>query len=608
MAEIPPGFRVIRQGTPIPEGFSVVEQQPDRRIAEAEQRLGLLSPERMQEASADDTALGRAFASIPGADVASEFASGAVRGVTEGIDFLTTDAFNAAAELAGSDVRVPRLTNTLQDATGAGRRGFMEPGLARDVVAAAGEVAPAVTGVVAASRGIPGMLDDVARRINPDDTSEFVREGVQRAQEVARRNPVDPTLIAAVRQVQQGDDLSGEARRRLMAADQGPIARRVNPTAETLARQRAEIEAGDVAAARRTIDDTGRIVSDPLARETINQGFDPGVVSQLRTGSVRDRENLRRMVALRRRGMENQRFQALNRPSDVVGGSIVDRLNVITRANRAAGERIGAEAERLRRRGATLDFQDPINDFFSDMASRGVQRGEEGLEFAGSQFEDLPAAERILNVVAKRADRLRNSGSAADAHNLKQFIDEQVAYGRSEGLTGRAEDMVKDLRRGVDGLLDSNFDAYREANDTYSETIRVLEALQKEAGSKIDISGTNNDKALGTLARTIMSNNRGRQPLLNALDDLERVAANQGATFDDDVVLQALFADELDKVFGAVARTSLQGDAEKAARAGVVEGTGGFLREAVGQGFDRLRGRNPENAIDAIDRFLAESP
>lgn len=83
-------------------------------------------------------------------DVIAEGASAVNRGVTQLADFLTTDQVNAVLELAGSDLRVPTITESLSAAT---RGGQMQPGLARDVVRTAGElIAPgAATG--AAVRG-----------------------------------------------------------------------------------------------------------------------------------------------------------------------------------------------------------------------------------------------------------------------------------------------------------------------------------------------------------------------------------------------------------------------------------------------------------------------
>jgi len=71
------------------------------------------------------------------ANVGLEAMAGVNRSATQLLDFLGPDQINAALELFGSDKRVPTLTETLSAGTAGG---FMEEGLARDIVSAAGEV------------------------------------------------------------------------------------------------------------------------------------------------------------------------------------------------------------------------------------------------------------------------------------------------------------------------------------------------------------------------------------------------------------------------------------------------------------------------------------
>jgi hypothetical protein len=88
-----------------------------------------------------------AFQKIPGAPTLSEFAAGFNRSALGVLDFLGPDNLNAIANLAGIEGRVP----TFQDTFGS-EGGFMDEGLARDIVAGAGEVAPAALGVGALVR------------------------------------------------------------------------------------------------------------------------------------------------------------------------------------------------------------------------------------------------------------------------------------------------------------------------------------------------------------------------------------------------------------------------------------------------------------------------
>lgn len=81
-------------------------------------------------------------------DVALEGMAAVNRGAAGIVDFFSTPV-NAALDLSGSDVRVPSLVSTLSPAT---QGNFMDQGLGRDVVRAAGEAVPAALAVGSALR------------------------------------------------------------------------------------------------------------------------------------------------------------------------------------------------------------------------------------------------------------------------------------------------------------------------------------------------------------------------------------------------------------------------------------------------------------------------
>ena len=93
------------------------------------------------------------------ANTGLEFAAGVNRGATEILDFLGPDQVNAILQLFGTDKRVPTLTESMSAGT---RGGFMEEGLPRDVVRAAGEVIPSAVGVGAALRAGANQLPKIA--------------------------------------------------------------------------------------------------------------------------------------------------------------------------------------------------------------------------------------------------------------------------------------------------------------------------------------------------------------------------------------------------------------------------------------------------------------
>ena len=118
-------------------------------------------------------------------NVAAEFGAGVNRGVGDLADFWTTDpvnvvtqrGINPALEAAGVDYQIPRMGGAREalDEMGATQGGFMDKGMARDIVGGAGEVAPAAVNIGGAMRygakalpamtGGEGVATGVARQM-----------------------------------------------------------------------------------------------------------------------------------------------------------------------------------------------------------------------------------------------------------------------------------------------------------------------------------------------------------------------------------------------------------------------------------------------------------
>jgi hypothetical protein len=277
-------------------------------------------------------------------------------------------------------------------------------------------------------------------------------------------------------------------------------------------------------------------------------------------------------------------------------------------------------------KGQQVDVSPAVNSFLDELDGMGVKFNpkDSTLSFQGSDLEGVPGPQRVIKNVLNRMLNTQVP-DAYDAHRLKKFIDEQVTYGKNaRGLGGKTERILKTLRHNVDGVLDEQFPDYNAVNTKYAKTIRAFDALQDVAGTKMDFFGENADKAIGTLTRRLLSNAQSRVPLKDAINQLDIVAREflvsdgtdlvpykpivkrSGVTpdmLDDDVIGQVLFADELDKMFGAASRTSLLGDVEK----GVGTAMGGKMAiagAAVKGVASKLTGVNEKAAIKAMRELL----
>ena len=386
------------------------------------------------------------------------------------------------------------------------------------------------------------------------------------------------------------------------------------------------IESGEVSDSRTAqfiLNDKGKIEADPFAQESIKQGFDKGTVAAIKGASASTRKKMLDMVNTMERGLNNARYSVLNRASDVIGESLGTRFGVVYKANRGAGKRLDGEAQKLR--GQQVDVSEPVDNFLNDLESMGIQfdPSTRKVDFSGSDIEGLSGPQAAVKNIINRMINTK-SPDAYDVHRLKKFIDENVTFGKSAaGLGGKTETILKGLRHDLDAMLDTNFPDYNKVNIEYAETRAVIDAFQDAAGKKINLTGPNAEKAVGTLSRRLMSNAQSRANLLNSINDMDKLAKKYSgkgplpvtlddvlnlpnSKFDDDIITQVLFADELDKVFGSSSRTSLQGDIQKA-----VSTAGRATRspteaavDVAGAGLEKLRGINEEGALKAIKDLL----
>jgi hypothetical protein len=356
-------------------------------------------------------------------------------------------------------------------------------------------------------------------------------------------------------------------------------------------------------------DGSGRVSRDRQAIESIKQGFDEGVIAAVKGSSNVDRMKMKRMTKVLEKGMDDAKFSIKNRPTDIVGDSLLERLNHVKQVNRAAGRQLDGVAKSLK--GKRVDFEDAIAGFNDDLSGMGITLsdvdGRLTPNFKGSIIEGIKGPENAVKQIVDRLDRA-GTMDAFDIHRMKKFIDENVTFGKSaEGLGGKTENVLKSFRRGLDQSLDNQLPRYKNVNDRFSETRGAIDSLQDAAGKKLDLFGKNANKATGTLLRRVLSNAQSRVNLIDAIDEVESVARRTGATFQDDLLSQVLFADELEKVFGPASRTSLAGEVSKGVRGAQRAAEQSALSTGVDVAaslVERARGINPDNALRSINKVL----
>ena len=356
-----------------------------------------------------------------------------------------------------------------------------------------------------------------------------------------------------------------------------------------------------------------QVVPDNEAASAIKQGWKDGAVASIKAASDKDRSAMTKMLNIFKMGEKSEKFRAMNRPADILGDTVQARIDFLANANKTSGKAINRIAE-TKLRGQKVDFDPAINTFLDDLGAIGArvemdQNGLAKVNLQGSRIEGDAQAERLLNIILKRLSKTE-APDALGVHDAKRFIDTQVNYGKrnlANPLTAEAEKIVKTLRANLNQTLGEKFPVYKAANDKYADTITALDDLQRAAGTQIDLESPNANKALGTAMRKLTSNYGTRANLIDSLDQANQVASKYGMKLEDDVVNQLIFANELDRMFGAAAQTSLKGQMEEAKQTGLAIARGNAAERAfdlLAEKAQNLRGVNKENAIKAMEEIL----
>lgn len=405
--------------------------------------------------------------------------------------------------------------------------------------------------------------------------------------------------------------------------------------------QLIQAESGDVSTAKFKIDPRStaadpRLIADDLAEETIRQGFSDRAIASAKVANQPTKTKFVEMVNIMEAGKNNARFAAENRPADVIGRSVGDRINIIQKANNEAGRALDSKKMSALLSGKPVNSAPIGQQFFDDLDEMNIKSvdadgnalldkdGNLTLDFFDSDIEKIPALKRIVSNIHEIM--AREVPDALKLHRVKRIIDNQVSFGKKlQGLSGSTERVLKNLRRNIDQTLDNQFPEYRQINDIYSETIGALDAMQDVIGKKVDMSTKRGENSIGNRMRGVLSNNQNKEFLKQAAAQVDEIAKKyENGTglvkrigiapktrIADDLLDQVVFVDELDRRFGTLATTGFQGQiqqaTEQAIRTGSLKSAGvDFVATKAGQVAEKIRKVNDKNAFKAARALFRE--
>jgi len=350
--------------------------------------------------------------------------------------------------------------------------------------------------------------------------------------------------------------------------------------------------------------DAGKVVKDPLGKSAVKQGWSEPIVSMVKSVSKKERFNYKKMVSIVKKKLQTADFEG--RPGDVAGDALLERVNHVKMVNKQSGGLIKRVAGDLK--GKQVDVSEPIGKFNDLISDLGGIYGEKGLKFGiESQLYKQPSLQSALKAVVDKIDNIGKNPDAFRVHELKQYIDSLVSYGKAKqsGLSGKPEQMLKNLRHDLNESLKGKSKKYDKVNTAYSDTIEVLNELQSVAGKKMDLFGDRSGSSLGTLLRRLLGNTQSRVNLETSIKNIENVAIKYGGKYNDKLSTQMRFANELERMFGPMTETSFKADIVQAVGKGVESLSPRQAGvQATRTALERMSGINQENAFKAIETLL----
>ena len=541
-------------------------------------RVGVAQPRTAAERIVQTTAAG---------------ASGGLGGVAVGKAVEAAAAGPVAREVG----RLLATTPALQTISGGTAGGAGQ--LAKEAGAGtAGQIAATVGGAFVPSvpSAVKAVTKQVAKQIAPAGAG--IRERLEpttiQQLRAGQEVPTEPTIAESLQSIK------------------ATVGEKISPQDQQIIRKQIEQSPDSVEVVKFRLSGT-QAVSDNQAVDAIKQGWKDGTIASIKAASDADRQAMTKMLNIFKMGEKSEKFRATNRAADILGDTVESRINYITGANKEAGNAINQIAN-SQLKGQRVDFDPAINSFIDDLGALGVKveldaNGVAKANLQGSDIQGDRQAQRVLNSVLERLSAT-NVPDAFGLHTAKRFIDTQVDYGKrslANPLTAQAERTLKNLRRNLNETLGESFPDYRAANTKYSDTISALDDLQKSAGTQINFDSPNAEKALGVAMRKLTSNYGTRANLIDALDKANQTATKYGMKINDDVINQLIFVNELDRMFGAAAQTSLKGQVAEAMQTGVDIARGNVASRAfdlLAEKAENLRGVNKENAVKAMEELL----
>jgi hypothetical protein len=343
------------------------------------------------------------------------------------------------------------------------------------------------------------------------------------------------------------------------------------------------------------------------------QGFDERVLRSIETANPETRKIQREMFKILKTRADNADYAAQFRSSDPMGGAVFKRYKELDNLRKEAGQELN-EISKTKLSKVAVDAADEVSSFYDGLKDLGVRFREKNGRITPifDQMDDVNEA-GARRVLSKVLPRLKENMTGQQAHKLKKLIDSSVSYDglptSDTTLPKALESSLKKLRSSLNDKIGKGSGEYAAANAKFAAAIEPLSQMDKVFKSMLNLGSEEAvETGIGTkAARTLMSNNVTRGKMLDLLAQGDKVLSAYDKGFKDDLIKQAVFIDEMERMFGSEASASFTGSSKRAAEQASLEAAGsamGVPLELIRSGIDAAKGVSRENAIKALESML----
>lgn len=302
----------------------------------------------------------------------------------------------------------------------------------------------------------------------------------------------------------------------------------------------------DGALATVKLNNSGEVVKDVVGQRLVDLDVNPETVSYITNTDKANKKAMAEILQRANKGVGNKLYSSANPTTEVIGESVVKRLNALSGRRKALGKSLGEVVDTELK---SLQFPvEALNKSFGTAMKKAFDVGMEGVE-------KLPSAtKRNLIELNRLISAQTDTGvlSGKQIHNLKKILDDLRDVGAKDNMSRGVDSIIGALRKDVNTKLGEASSQYRSLNQRLSSILEAEssfvrlddtrkfmndEALRKKVGSKLKDLG-NSEKAL----------NSDWQASLRLLDDTLK---DMGIVFKDDPLMLTEFAKQA-KQFASV--------------------------------------------------------